>query len=241
MSDELPKAVARDKNPDVHRTGDGRAPVDPPAGGRRIHKRKLSNYLIDKKLQLRYVAFVTVLSAIISGSLGFMIWAQKTRATDAVLQSFDEAADAQEDAAVRAALLENKEQARKDMRAEDTRTILKMAGVGVGLVIVLSLFLVVMTHKVAGPLFKVGNYFEQMAEGRLGATWPLRRWDMLKDFYGKFQEMHGAVRKRARADNELVGRFLHACEEAGVGRQGDLGHQLDELAAHHARREKALS
>jgi hypothetical protein len=94
---------------------------------------------------------------------------------------------------------------------------------------------------VAGPLFKIGNYFEQMAEGRLGNTWPLRRWDMLKDFYVKFQDMHGAVRKRAKADNELVGRFLRACEEAGVSRQGALGHELDELTAHHQRRDKGLA
>ncbi len=259
MSDDnLPKATARGK------TGDGRAPVDPPAAGaRRAYKRKLGNYLIDKKLQLRYVAFVTLLSAVISGSLGYLIWAQKVRATDSVVQDFDPwiakvetdwadqmaATTTDEERAEvkkmmdedRASRVQTKEDARADMQKGDSRFILKLAGAGVGLVIVLSLFLVIMTHKVAGPLFKIGNYFEQMYEGRLGNTWPLRRFDMLKDFYAKFQEMHGAVRKRHKADNELVGRFLKACEDAGVSRQGALGHELDELATHHGKRDKALS
>ena len=36
-------------------------------------QRKLSNYLLDKKLQLRYVVLVTLLSAVIAGSLGYLI------------------------------------------------------------------------------------------------------------------------------------------------------------------------
>jgi len=241
LSDDLPKAVARDKNPGSHKTGDGRGPGSPAPAGGRTYKRKLGNYLIDKQLQLRYVAFVTLLSAIISGSLGYMIWRQKARATDAVLQDFDAwiaQADNDDERQIRTQV---KEDGRADMEKRDSRIILNMAGAGVGLVIVLSLFLVVMTHKVAGPLFKVGNYFEQMADGRLTKTWPLRRFDMLKDFYAKFQEMHTAVRERAQADNQVVGRFLAACDQAGVARQGELGHELDELAAHHARREKSLS
>ena len=54
------------------------------------------------------------------------------------------------------------------MAAEDRALVYKMVGVGVGLVVILSLYLLIMTHKVAGPLYKVSLYFDQMAEGRLG-------------------------------------------------------------------------
>ena len=48
------------------------------------HNRKLSNYLLDKKLQLRYVLFVTALSAVICGTLGYLIWQQADVATSII-------------------------------------------------------------------------------------------------------------------------------------------------------------
>ena len=52
------------------------------------HKRKLSNYLLDRQLQLRYTAVVTVIAAIVSTSLGYLIWRQGQLATAGVEQSF---------------------------------------------------------------------------------------------------------------------------------------------------------
>ncbi len=217
---ELPKATARGKKP---------------------YKRKLSNYLLNKDLQLRYVAFVTILSAIISGSLGYLIWKQEDRATQAVLKTFDTLVDDAETEADKQTWMDVKQSAASDMSNRDTNLILVMAGVGIGLVLILSLYLVVMTHKVAGPLYKVSSYFDEMAQGRLGDTWPLRKGDMLQDFYEKFKEMHDAVREQKQADNELVGRFLAACKDAGVAREGGIASVLDELEAYKKHRDEALA
>lgn len=219
MSD-LPKATARGKKP---------------------YKRKLSNYLLNKDLQLRYVAFVTILSAIISGSLGYLIWKQEDRATHAVLKTFDTLVEDAESETDRQTWLDVKQSAASDMSNRDTNLVLVMAGVGIGLVLILSLYLVVMTHKVAGPLYKVSRYFDEMAQGRVGDTWPLRKGDMLQDFYEKFKEMHDAVRAQKKADNELVGRFLKACDDAGVAREGNLGAKLDAFEAYKKRRDEALA
>ena len=211
------------------------------AKGSRAYKRHLSNYLLDKRLQLRYVAFVTVLSAIISGSLGYLIWKQESRATDAVVDDAAMNMRAADSAESKADWKEIQDVIRSELDADDNSLVMTMVGVGVGLVFVLSLFLVVLTHKVAGPLYKVANYFDQMRDGKLGDTWPLRRWDMLKDFYAKFKEMHDEVRARAKRDNEAVGRFLEACEKAGISREGELGHKLDELEAYKKSRDQALA
>ena len=56
---------------------------------RNLYNRKLRNYLLDKSLQLRYVAFVTLMSAVISGALGFLIWRQEADASQYVLKAFD--------------------------------------------------------------------------------------------------------------------------------------------------------
>ena len=192
--------------------------------------RKLSNYLLNKSLQLRYVAFVTVMSAVISGALGYLIWRQEADASQYVLQAFDAFT---KDAELRGAISDR-------LQSGDDRLILTMAGAGLGLVVVLFLYLVVMTHKVAGPLYKVSRYFDEMAAGKLGNVWSLRKGDMLQDFYDKLKELHGAVRKRHQEDNEAYKKFLAACESAGIGDGGALGREVGELRAHLERREKAL-
>ena len=50
----------------------------------REYKRKLSNYLLDKKLQLRYVLLVTILSGVIAGALGYLIYQQKRAASESI-------------------------------------------------------------------------------------------------------------------------------------------------------------
>lgn len=208
-------------------------------GGR--HRRRIGNYLLDKRLQLRYVAFVTVLSAIISGSLGYLIWKQEHRATQAVVGDASQNVQAAESAESKERWAEIEQVIDEQLQADDNRLIMTMVGVGIGLVLVLSLFLVVLTHKVAGPLYKVAMYCDRMRDGRLGDTWPLRRWDMLKDFYAKFKDTHDTLRARARADNEAVGKFIAACDAAGVSREGELGHKLDELEAYKKARDEALA
>lgn len=193
--------------------------------------RKLSNYLLNKSLQLRYVAFVTVMSAVISGALGYLIWRQEADASSYVLQAFDAFT---RDAELRGAISDR-------LQSGDDRLILTMAGAGLGLVVVLFLYLVVMTHKVAGPLYKVSRYFDEMAEGKLGNVWALRKGDMLQDFYVKFMRMHDALKRRHKEDNEAMKKFIAACESAGVGEAGGFGRELGELRAHLERREQALT
>jgi hypothetical protein len=104
-----------------------------------------------------------------------------------------------------------------------------------------------MTHKVAGPLFKVSMYFERMAEGRLGQVTPLRRGDMLQDFFGDFKATHESLRARAIADVEQLERAAAALR--GSRNEADyrgeararLDDALDQLDHHVTRRKNQLA
>ena len=192
------------------------------------HNRKVSNYLLDKKLQLRYVIFVTALSAVICGTLGYLIWQQADVATNTIREQL---ADSPEMA----------EEVISSLKSKDQNLILTMAGAGVGLVFVLSLFLVVMTHKVAGPLFKVTLHFDRMSEGRLDTVWPLRKGDMLQGFFTKFQKMHSTVKSRHVECNDTLKKFTELAEKAGIDSGGEHGHRLEELRNHCEQRDKALA
>lgn len=205
------------------------------------HKRKLANYMLDKKLQLRYVALVTLLSAVIASALGYMIYDQRRTASESIERDLQVLTQAD------ASHQEFREQVASGLASDDQMLVYKMVAVGVALVLILSAYLIIMTHKVAGPLYKVSTYFEQMAEGRIGTVTPLRRGDMLQDFFGDFKAMHEALRARALADaaamDQALGALRASHNEAdyrGEAR-GKLDDALDALAQHLAERKKQLA
>ncbi len=230
---------------------DPTAATPPSAFVRTRHKRKLSNYLLDKKLQLRYVLIVTILSGIIAGALGFMIYQQRRAASLSIEKDLQALTDKDTTQS------ELQEQISGTLASGDHALVYKMVGVGIGLVVVLTLYLLIMTHKVAGPLFKVSMYFDKMAVGKLGKVTALRQGDMLQDFYASFQEMHEAVRKRAQDDLASMDAALETIRRSGTHpagvsppaidhadyrgeARGRLEDALDGLATHLANRKAAL-
>jgi hypothetical protein len=218
---------------------DGKLGGDVPKGAsgggggkpRSPYKRKISNYLLDKRLQLRYTLLVTILSGMISGSLGYLIYQQRHAASESIQSQLADDNSFKEVQQVVAA----------DYAAENQVLLYKMVGVGIGLVVILSLYLVLMTHKVAGPLYKISMYFDRMAEGRLGNVTALRRGDMLQDFFGNFREMHEAVRTRMQSDvitMESAAVALRA--KATADGKPELVEALDSLDKHLTQRKKQL-
>ena len=199
------------------------------------HQRKLSNYLLDKSLQLRYVLLVTILSAVIAGALGYMIYDQRRTASESI----------ERDLKVLTSHTDFQEQVASGLEADDHMLVYKMVAVGVGLVLILSAYLIIMTHKVAGPLFKVSMYFDRMADGRLGTVTPLRHGDMLQDFFHDFKAMHESVRGKAVEDVETMERALAALRsargEVSVAGRAELDSVLDALEAHIVQRKKQLA
>ena len=201
------------------------------------YKRKLSNYLLDKKLQLRYILVVTLLSGMIAGALGFMIYDQRHQSTQSIEDDLQELVPDAEDI----------KSITGDYETEDRVLVYKMVGAGIGLVVILSLYLVIMTHKVAGPLFKTSIYFDRMAQGRLTVVTALRRGDMLQDFYENFKDAHDAVRQRSIEDVDTMEKAIAELRESR--NQGDyrgdahnaFAEELEKLEQHLAQRKKQLT
>lgn len=209
---------------------DGKLGGNAPKQGapRTPYKRKLSNYLLDKRLQLRYVLFVTILSGIIAGALGYLIYHQSATASDSIARAMDDPLFA-----------EVKQTAIAELHSEDRVLVYKMIGLGIGLIVILSAYLVIMTHKVAGPLYKVSMYFDRMAEGRLGKTTALRKGDMLQDFFGNFREMHEAVRTRIQSDVITMEGAANGLRTKAAS-DPELAEALDALDRHVTQRKKQL-
>jgi hypothetical protein len=207
----------------------------PPAGKRPRYHRRLSNYLLDKQMQLRYVLAVTLVSMVIAGTLGYLIYQQEQSASQVLVAGLADLTEGD------ASLAEYQRDTEADIAARDRRLVLEMVGVGIGLTLILSGYLIIMTHKVAGPLFKIGIYMEQMAEGRIGNTTPLRKGDMLVDFYDAFREAHGAVRVRLKGDTAAMAALVKAVQASGGELSAAARDELEELERHVELREKSLA
>jgi len=196
------------------------------------HKRYLRNYIIDKGLQLRYIAVVTLLSAALSALLGWLIYSQRSQASRTIVRSL-ETADFLG--------AEQKAEIVRHLASSDFSVVLRMGLVCLGLILVLSFFLLIITHKVAGPLHVIGNYFDRLAEGRLPLVHNLRRGDELKVFHKKFKDMCNALRHRAEQDIDVVDGFVEACAGARVDESGALGHALEDLRKLSREKQASLS
>ena len=116
------------------------------------------------------------------------------------------------------------------------RILWAMIATGFALVFGLALYGIKMTHRVAGPLFKVSLYLSKMREGRFDKVYNLRKGDQLVDFYNHFKQAHAGVVTIERGDIERIKKVIGAADNAGAGDHPAIA----ELRALVARKEKSL-
>jgi hypothetical protein len=97
------------------------------------------------------------------------------------------------------------------------RILLAMIITGVLLVVGLAFYGIKMTHRVAGPLFKVSLYLSKMRGGRYDKVYNLRKGDQLVEFYDHFKLAHGGVVAMQQADITRLAELLAAAEAGGFG------------------------
>jgi len=195
---------------------------------RPVYKRKVKNYLIDVGLQLRYTATIVIVAVVLTVILGFRIY-QATQDTSKVIlwTGLVDPATAQE---------------LQTQFAQSDRTVV-WGIIGFGIILVLSIggVGILLTHKVAGPLYKISSFFGRIRDNRLGpAPAKLRKGDELQNFYLSFRDMHQAIRGRVEDDVRVLEAALTAIEAAPEGRAQSLQHALDELRQLRKRKEDSL-
>jgi methyl-accepting chemotaxis protein len=111
------------------------------------------------------------------------------------------------------------------------------------LALVLAVYGIVFTHKVAGPLFKAQRYFQSIAAGDLQRIPNLRKGDQLRDFWAEFRLMQESLRERAERDAEVIEGVIAAMEasaDAHSSAKEAVQEQVDQLRALAVRVRNAL-
>ena len=159
-------------------------------------RRRLRNFLLDRSYQLRFTLTMVAIAAALTLGLGWRIISKAHEASRA---------------GTKGALLIDSEMAHeleRQLQAQDQTTTLYLVVFGVAMAVLLCLYGIVLTHKVAGPLYKMSLYLDAIRDGKLGRVTPLRRGDQLVEFFTHFQQAHEALRNGAERDIALYDRLL---------------------------------
>lgn len=245
------------------------------------HQRKLRNYLLDSRLQLRYTGYMVAVALVIGGALGLGLWRTGTalvHQTERAVQSGEKAvslgrtvlgesqkvsavvnmniqnayADAPElrdafqaESSAQAGVLAKqqrdleqqalalKEQA-EQVKAQRGNLLVLLPLVCLALVIAIAAMGIYVTHKVAGPIYKMKRQLAEVGAGRLRIPQPLRKGDELVSFFEAFDTMVKSLRGRQEDEIRKLDQALER-----LGSKADPAH-LTELKALRAEMQAAL-
>jgi nitrogen fixation/metabolism regulation signal transduction histidine kinase len=108
------------------------------------------------------------------------------------------------------------EQQATDM-AKQQRTLLGVLVIVLSLLVVLiGLAGIVVTHKVAGPIFKMKRLLRQVGEGQLIVRERLRKGDELHHFFETFEKMVDDLRSRQEAEIMKLDQLVEKLEAASA-------------------------
>ncbi|MCB9558684.1 MAG: hypothetical protein H6707_21385 [Deltaproteobacteria bacterium] len=185
------------------------------------HKRKLRNYLLDWKYQLTFTMMMVMVSGALTAGLGYVWYGEMRKASKIErIRALSKPASVSEcDTLCRSqgAIVSDADlkQLEEDLRGRDRLRLVVLIGFGLAFSLILAMYGIIVTHKVAGPLHKVSREMHEVAEDRLHPMSPLRKGDQLRDFYDVFLEMHEALRSRLSLDVEVIDRAVAAFERQG--------------------------
>lgn len=244
-----------------------------PAPGR--HQRRLRNYLLNSRFQLKYSGYLVGIASLLSVCLGTILWytseagilqSQKAvqQGEQVVAQGREVLRESQKVSAVvqmnivrdpvygqNPALLEafRSDAAEQDARLQSQQRVLEAQSRGLkeqaaalatqqhrmlvtlcavlgGFVVLLGLGGIVVTHRVAGPIYKMKRQIRDVGAGKLSLPSPLRRGDELVDLFQAFDSMVKSLRQRQEQEIEELERAIHSIEAKDTSSEVGSLHRL---------------
>lgn len=170
-------------------------------------QRRMRNYLIDRRFQLKYTGMVLLVTVIVAGGLGYLAYGFSRGQTEAltaqIMAQPDLAADTASDL--------------EEFAQQEDRKIRNAIFVGVLLLtLALGLTGIIVTHRVVGPAYRMRRLFAHVGEGKLEITTGIRKGDELQELYHSFADMVESLRDQRAEEIEQLEETLIKMESAGV-------------------------
>jgi hypothetical protein len=186
------------------------------AGGHPAPRRR---YLVDRGFQLKYALLMALAGLVVAAVFG--VWLHQAHVQATTLLSPDP-------------------ETRALVERSDRVLLGAFVAIALLLAVALGLLGVVITHRVAGPVFVMGHYLQVLAEGRFPRMRTLRRSDELKTFFRTFIEAVDAMKARELRHAAVLEDAVRRMREA-AGRAPELAPAIDALAREAQDRRAALA
>jgi len=183
-------------------------------------KRRLRNYLLDRRFQLKYTGMVVAVTVLVAAVLGYFAYAYSRENVARSKESTEVYT-----ASVLANVTDPELQEQMIAQAEDLdvraqqRHQRMVVGIIAGILILavtLGLTGIVVTHKVVGPSYKLRRLLRDVADGHLKVEGRLRKGDELQNVFDAFEKMVLALRERQAEEIADLDAALAKSQEAGV-------------------------
>ncbi len=171
--------------------------------------RKLRNYLLEPKFQLKYTSMVVGVTVVVASVLGYFAYQYSTGQTQLLnierMEQKGSAADARFIADLESYA-----------RAADRKVMLGVLGGIAVLALALGATGIVVTHRLVGPAYRLKRLLRHVREGHIQIEGSLRKHDELQDVFEAFQQMVTSLREAREQDIGEIERVLDAARERGL-------------------------
>ncbi|MEM8609603.1 MAG: hypothetical protein AAGF92_21045 [Myxococcota bacterium] len=181
-------------------------------------QRKLKNYLIDRRFQLKYTAMVVLVTVSVASVLGFAAFRFSQQQSDVLTAQIAANPDLDPETA---ADLE------RFARQEDVKVRNAIIAGVLLLTVALGVTGILVTHRVVGPAYRMRRLFEGIGAGKLEITTGIRKGDELQELYRSFADMVESLRDQRSEEIAQLEETLASMEAAGI--QSDYTKQLREV------------
>ncbi len=155
-------------------------------------------YVVDRRFQYKYTTMLAVLGGLIALGFGTLMFLAYRDAVRALAPAGVPHAIGRQDAILVALIL---------------------AGM-LGLTVALALFGLLITHRIAGPVYVMTNYVGVLARGRYPIMRPLRKTDELREFFERFEQAVEKIRGRELDELQVLEESLPLLERAAQDEDG---------------------
>lgn len=196
-------------------------------------KNRRKHFLVDKSLQFRYLLYIVLTLSIVSGTalVGsyYGIWASVIKAfsqeslygsiiTAAQIQEYDQARRPYSKSSLSSLRTFRETSLLSEYQKEMIRHIMdetnqKILILGILLLIFIGWGSIFLTHKIAGPIFKLGKSCGELAHGNLTVRIKLRKFDEGERLTNQFNEMAAAFDTSIAKMKQIAQRTPHLPEE----------------------------
>lgn len=170
--------------------------------------RKLRNFLLDPKFQLKYTLMVMAVTVAVAAVLGYYAYDYSTGQTQMLTMERSMKADSGDKETM--AFIE------AEGHKEDRKVLLAILG-GIGaLALALGITGIVVTHRLVGPAYRLKQLIREVSRGHIHVAGGLRKHDELQDVFEAFQSMVKNLRTAREEDIEELERALEKARSTGA-------------------------